>query len=464
MTERIPSGSDRLDAILGGGLLRNALNLFVGLPGTGKTILAQQYLFRNATEEHPGIYLSTVSEPLEKILRYGQTLDFFDPNAVGSSVFYDDLGPGLNQDGLSGVLDHITNLLKRRRPGVIVVDSFKALRPYAEQGGDFRRFLHVLGGRLAALPVTSFWLGEYGAEEISEAPEFALADAIVSLTTDRTAEREVRVVQVLKLRGSGFLSGKHAYRISSGGIEAFPRLADPVEEPSYDLDAGRISSGIGILDGMLADGYFPGASTLVAGPSGSGKTLMGLHFVFNGAELGERGVIATLEENPTQLQRIVQGFGWSLEHPMVEVMYRTPVDIYLDAWVYELLQMIQRTGARRVMIDSLGDLRAAAGDEMRFREYIYSLLQRLSRQGVSAMMTQEIPELFGATRLSEYGVSHLSDNVVLLQFLRGQSQVKRAITVMKTRGSAHDPGIRQFKITSEGFVLGEEFSPDQSWR
>lgn len=463
MSERIASGSPELDAILGGGLVRSGLNLIMGLPGSGKTILAQQYLFHNATRERPGLYLSTVSEPLEKMLRYGQSLEFFDRQAVGSSVFYEDLGARLNGEGLPGVLEEVTSLLKRHSPGIVVVDSFKALHPYAQDDRAFRQFLHEFAGRLSAIPVTSFWIGEYGPGEMSEVPEFAVVDAILSLTMERLGEREVRKLEVLKLRGSGFLSGKHAYRISADGIETFPRLADPVEQGSYELDAERISSGIPILDGMLSDGYYPGASTLVAGPSGSGKTLMALHFVFNGAEgLGDRGVLATLQENPTQLERIVRGFGWSLDHPAVHVMYRTPVDIYLDEWVYELLRTIERTGARRVMIDSLGDLRAAAGDEIRFREYIYSLLQRLTRQGVSVMMTQEIPELFGVTRLSEYGISHLSDNVVLLQYLRRDSQVKRAITVMKTRGSAHDPRILEFEITPSGFVLGERFAADQS--
>jgi circadian clock protein KaiC len=143
-------------------------------------------------------------------------------------------------------------------------------------------------------------------------------------------------------------------------------------------------------------------------------------------------------------------------------MYRSAVDLYLDEWVHDFLDTVERTGARRVLIDSLGDLRAAAGDELRFREYIYSLLQRCARANVSVMMTQEVPELFGVTRLSEYGISHLSDNVVLLQFLRGDSALKRALTVLKTRGSAHDQHLREFDITAEGVLLGEQFSSGQS--
>lgn len=464
MTDRLPSGSDRLDAVLGGGLPLNGITLLAGRPGSGKTILAQQYLFGNATVDRPALYLSTVSEPLEKILRYGQSLDYFDTSALGASVFYEDLGQTLNDQGLPGVLARVTELLRQRRPGLVVIDSFKALRVYATDAGAFRRFLHELAGRLSAMAVTSFWVGEYGDADASDAPEFAIADAILSLSADNTAEREMRVLQVLKLRGSGFLTGKHTYRLSRAGLEVFPRLADPIDVASYGEGVERISSGVPALDGMLSEGYWRGSSTLVAGPSGAGKTLLGLHFIFAGAQRGETGVIATFQENPVQLQRILQGFSWSLQDAGIELMYRSAVDLYLDEWVHDFLETVERTGARRVLIDSLGDLRAAAGDELRFREYVYSLLQRCARANVSVMMTQEVPELFGVTRLSEYGISHLSDNVVLLQFLRGDSALKRALTVLKTRGSAHDQHLRQYEITAEGVLLGEQFSPGQSLR
>ena len=132
MSERLLSGHSRLDGVLGGGLLVDAINMLIGLPGTGKTILAQQYLFANATLERPGLYLATVSEPFDKILRYGQSLRFFDPEAVGHSVFYEDLGPALNERGLAGVLEQVSALIKERRPGIMVIDSFKALSAYAE--------------------------------------------------------------------------------------------------------------------------------------------------------------------------------------------------------------------------------------------------------------------------------------------------------------------------------------------
>jgi circadian clock protein KaiC len=453
-----------MDAVLGGGLPANSINLVAGAPGSGKTILAQQFLFENARDDRPGIYLSTVSEPLEKILRYGQTLTFFDPAAVGSRVFYDDLGACFEEeDALGAALGRILELVRERRPGFIVIDSFKALHSYAADANAFRGFLHDLAGALSAYPATSLWVGEYATDDADLAPEFAVADGIISLVTERAGDRAIRILRVDKLRGSSPMSGNHAYRLSGNGIDVFPRLADPAVDDVYALDDQRISSGLPILDEVLHSGYWPGASTLVAGPSGSGKTLLGMHFIFGGVETGEPGLIATLQENEIQLERVAQGFGWSLETDDVHLMYRSPVDVYLDEWVYDLLARVEEHGIRRVLIDSLGDLQAVAADEVRFREWIYSLLQRTTRAGVSVFMTQEVGELFGATRLSEYGISHLSDNVVLLQYVRGRSRIHRALSVMKTRASSHDPRILGFSITSDGVEIGDPFGDDQSW-
>ena len=452
---RFSSGNPHVDAVLGGGLPANALNMIIGLPGSGKTILAEQFMFHNASVQRPGVYLSTVSEPLDKILRYGQGLEFFDAEAIGRSVFFSDLGQALNDGGLDEVLGQVREMITEHRPGVITIDSFKALSAYAASPRAFRQFLHELAGILTALPASSFWIGEYGRAEIAIAPEFAVADAIILLTTRREAERAIRQLEVVKLRGAGFMSGEHAYRIGQDGLHVFPRLAESLAVAPYELQPERMSSGIPAIDEMLADGYWPGASTMVAGPSGSGKTLMGLHFIFNGAAAGQPGIIATLQENATQLERIVTGFDWSLANDGVELMYRSPVDLYLDEWFYELLDAIAATGARRVFIDSLGDLQRAAVDELRFREYLYSLLQHCAERQISVMLSQETQNLFEIPRLSDTDISNLSDNVVVLQFVRRGAELQRAILVLKTRASRHAPDVRQFNITSKGIVLGE---------
>jgi circadian clock protein KaiC len=116
------------------------------------------------------------------------------------------------------------------------------------------------------------------------------------------------------------------------------------------------------------------------------------------------------------------------------------------------------------LIDSVAELRTAATDDVGFSEYAYSLLQRTSRAGISLFGTYEIPELYGVTRISDLGISYLSDNVVLLQYVRSESTVKRALTVMKTRASGHDPSIREFTISSDGIRLGDPFDASQRWR
>jgi circadian clock protein KaiC len=460
--ERASSGDEGLDLILGGGLPMHGINLIMGLPGSGKTLLCQQFIFARATAERPALYLSTVSEPFEKILQYAQTLSFFDRHAIGRSVFYEDLGPAVaGERGLTGVIERIGALIRDRRPGIIAIDSFKALGAFADDARGFRRFLHDLAALLTAFPATCFWIGEYSEDEAHTAPEFAVADAIISLATERVSERTLRLIEVTKLRGSDFRSGRHTYRLSNDGITVFPRLADPLRQEDYRLSEDRISTGIAPLDTMLAEGYAPGSSTLVAGPSGAGKTLMGLHFIYSGAANGQPGVIATLQENPIQLQKIARGFDWSLDDERVAVMYRSPNDVYVDEWVYELLALIKTTGATRVMIDSLSDLQYATPDPVRFREFIYSLTQRLSRAGISPLMTSEIPDLFHVGRLAEYGISHLSDNVILLQYLRAESRLLRTVTILKSRASAHDPEIREFDITPDGIVLGNAIAGEQ---
>jgi circadian clock protein KaiC len=457
VSDRLSSGHPPLDAVLDGGLPAYGINLIVGAPGSGKTILASQFVFHNATEQRPALYLSTVSEPFDKLLRYGDTLAFFDRSKIGSAVRYEDLGAVLLSAGLDGVLGTVSDLLRTHRPALIVIDSFKALSAFAATEGDYRRFLHDLAGRLSVLATSALWVGEYDADDTAAAAEFAVADTIITLRVRRAGRRQVRGLEVHKLRGSGFQPGEHAFRLSADGVAVFPRLADPLDPAAYELGEERVSTGIAALDEVLGDGFWPGSATLVAGPSGCGKTVMGLHFVFEGARIGEPAIFATLQENPVQLGRLARGFGWSFDaSPAARLLARSPVSMYIDEWVYELLALIEDTGAKRVVIDSLGDLAlAAGGDDVRFREYIYSLLQRCSRRGVSLLMTLETLELFGVTRISDVGVSHLSDNVVLLQYVREQSQLNRALTVFKTRASHHDPSIRYFHISAEGITLGE---------
>ena len=437
------------------------------MPGSGKTILSQQYVFSNATVERPALFLSTVTEPVDKVIRYGQSLDFFDAAAIRDRrVIYEDLGVLLTRNGIGGispdiageVLDAIDRFLKELRPGILVIDSFQAFHAFATDENQFRLFLHGLIRRLTASATTAIWNAPYNNEQAQEVAEFAAADGVVSLDIQRRGGRELRVLQVLKLRGSPFLSGEHAYRISTSGIDVFPRLADHQDRSPYELSGERVATGVPALDKMLGEGYWEGSSTMICGPSGVGKTLMGMHFILQGARTGQPGILATFQETPGQLGRIATGFGWSVDEPGVHILSRSVVDMYIDQWVYELLDLIDKTGARRIVIDSLVDLMVTAGDVVRFREWMYSLIQRCARRGISLMMIVEVPELFQLRRISEQGVSHLSDNVILLQYVQDGARLTRAVTVLKTRAARHEPVAHRYEISDQGLELGEQIA------
>ena len=172
MIERISSGHERLDALLGGGLPANGINLIIGHPGTGKTILAEQYLFHNATRERPGVYLSTMSEPFDKILRYGQVADVLRHRRDRHVGLLRRSRRGRQPaTAFPGVVDQIDVLLKEQQPSFVVIDSFKALRVVRLRRSRVppvparpRRPPH------ARSPRPSFWIGEYDRNQAADAP------------------------------------------------------------------------------------------------------------------------------------------------------------------------------------------------------------------------------------------------------------------------------------------------------
>ena len=152
-----------------------------------------------------------------------------------------------------------------------------------------------------------------------------------------------------------------------------------------------------------------------------------------------------------------------MEEEGVELMYRSPVDMYIDEWVYDLLEAVERTGARRVLVDSLTDLQLASPDEVRFREYMYSLVQRLSREGVSLFMTSELPDLYHVSGSPSSASRTCPTTSYCSSTSAMRATVRRALTVLKTRASRHEPEIREFRVSPEGIVLGDPFAPAQTF-
>ena len=241
----------------------------------------------------------------------------------------------------------------------------------------------------------------------------------------------------------------------SGSIT--PRIKTPHIAPTYTFSEGRLKSSVSGFDEMLGGGIPEGSSTMIAGGAGTGKTLLGIHFVTSAAERGDSSVIVGFQENPAQMDAITERYGWNLkkmkDNNLVSHLYHSPVELQPDIHFHRVREAVDKVDAKLVLIDSLKDIEIATPDKIRYKDYVYSLVNEFRMRGITTLMTNEIPELFGPFQLSEYGVSFMADNVLLLRYVELAGKMSRAINVMKVRGSMHSKDFREFEIDSKGIKL-----------
>jgi circadian clock protein KaiC len=454
-TDRLSSGNTEADYILGGGFPANSINIVMGHPGSGKTIFAEQLIFHNAGGDRPILYFTTLSEPLEKVVRYLQGFRFFDETKLGTEVIYEDVGPRLASEGASALIPLLENAIQTLSPKIIVIDSFKAVHDLAPTVAERRRMVYEMTALLSAYGTTAFLLGEYTEEDILRYPEFAVADGIVELSRRRLGNRDERFFRVYKLRGSSYLEGAHAFRITDSGLDLYPRLVSPQMPEGYEPPTERISTGIGGLDEMLGGGLWRGSTTLLGGPSGAGKTTIGLQFALEGAMRGEPSLYMNFQENPTQLLRTIHRLGVDPEEAQakgLELVYASPVELQIDSIIVGMFRRIQERNVRRLVVDALGDLASAATDPQRLHDYLYALVQHFAVSTVTSVLTVETTGNTISGKGMQNAMSYLSDNVVLLT-VDGENLTRRRVRVMKTRGSAHDPQVREVEITEAGLAI-----------
>ena len=457
MTQKVSTGSTGLDEILMGGIPANTITVLMGPPGSGKTILAEQMAFHNASPETPVLYLTTLAEPLDKFIVHGENYSFFDSSKVGVSVFYEDLGYIVRQFGIASLAEKVTDLLIKYRPKLIFVDSFKALNELLSSETERRTVIYDFATALSAYDCTSFLVGEYSPAMVTEFPEFAIADVVLNLMRHMTNVREQRFLRVEKIRGSDSIPGMHAFSITKNGIEIHPRILTPRVAPTYNPRVERVTTGIKGLDELVAEGFWRGSTTLIAGPSGSGKTIMALHFIRQGALDGEPSLYLGFQENPTQLARIMLNLGWNTEDLIssgnLELMYRSPVEMQLDQVAAELFGRVRAGKVRRVAIDSLDDLERSSVDRQRFADFIYALMQWFAVENVTCMTTVEISHLFSGASVTQQQVSNMCDNLVVLGLSTERGDLRRTLRIVKTRGSSHDEREHTLQISGRGAIV-----------
>ncbi len=463
----LPTGVPGLDEILGGGLPEFSFNIIAGAPGGGKTTLAHQIMFANATPERPALYFTVLGEPAIKMLRYQQQFQFFDQTKLNASIRFINLSQVVLDQDLSAVLEAIVKEVEAASPGIVVVDSFRTVVRKAQSGTDnveLQGFIQRLALNLTSWQATTFLIGEYDDAEIRDNPVFTVADGLFWLSQQVERNSIVRKLQIKKSRGQASVPGLHTFRITDAGLQTFPRtlgLNDKVEKPRGHR---RLSSGIPELDEMMGGGIPEGDSLLVAGSSGTGKSLLGTKFIVEGIRQGEPGIVAMFEERPEEYADRAASFGLDLVTPQQEgtlkLLYIRPLDLSVDETVREIIDAVQEMGVKRLVIDSLAgfEMALAPGFRTDFRESLYRMIGALTRTGVTILSTVEVQETFTGFTLSAYAISFLSDDILRLRYVSLDGQLRKMMVVIKMRRSAHSIDMREFEITSKGFVIGERLT------
>ena len=458
----IATGVPGLDQILGGGLPALSFNLIAGGPGAGKTTLAMQLLFANASEARPALFLILLGETTLKMMRYQQQFEFFDLGRVGTEVHFLNLSEEALTRDLDLVLARIVEEVDRLRPGFLVVDSFRSLiRPHGAEDLASRldHFIQRLALHLTTWEITSFLIGEYDEHELRN-PVFTVADGILWLTQAVHRNSVVRKLQVVKTRGMELMPGLHTVRISARGLQVFPRIPEQRREVR-PTDGRRLSTGITGLDEMMCGGITAGDSVVLVGPTGSGKTTFACQFVAAGLREGEAAVVAVFEEHPEKYLERAKAYGVDFREAVdkgkLRIIYLRPLDLSVDETLEEIRTSVEDIGASRVVIDSITGFEIALAPTFRedFRESLYRLIGALTSLGATIYSTVEVQDSREGFRLTGYQISFLTDTIINQRFVEMEGELRKALAVVKMRGSDHSREFRTYELTGTGVRVRE---------
>jgi circadian clock protein KaiC len=402
-----------------------------------------------------------------KMLRYQQQFPIFDINKVNQSIRYVNLSEDLLEGDFDRVLSRIAEEVKDYAPSLVFVDSFRSVmqsaKPDEHGPSELQRFVQQLGMQMTSWQATTFLIGEYLVPEAESSAVFTVADGILWLSQNMQRNSMVRKMQVVKMRGQAQASGLHTFRISDEGIQVFPRaIADQGAAVSSAIRRSpgeqRVAMGTPGLDDMLGGGLPMGYSMLLVGPSGSGKTILATEFLAEGVRRGEPGVIAAFEKSPSQL--LNNKLQTLVEAGQVGVINTRSLDLSIDETLHDLIKMINRMQAKRVVIDSLSGFELALAPEFSedFRGSLYRMIAQLTGMGVTILMTSELEDRYTDLRFSPFGSAFLADAIIVQRYIEIVGQFKRVLSVIKVRGSQHSKNIRLFDITDEGILIGETLS------
>ena len=457
-------GVGGLDDITKGGLARGRLFLLEGSPGTGKTTIATQFLMNGAAAGEHGLYI-TLSETEDELrasaASHGWSLDgieifelvppesLLDEDQQQSLLYSSDLE-------LGETTKRIFEAFEKIKPDRVVLDSLSEIRLLAQSSLRYRRQILALKHYFARSGATVLMLDDLSSEE-NDRTMHSVAHGVIrleELSPEYGAER--RRLRVIKYRGQRYRGGNHDFVIETGGVRVFPRLVSAEHRGEFDRKV--LASKSPELNALLGGGIERGSSVLMLGPAGAGKSLLALSFVVGAIDRGERAAMFVFDEELGLLFERAKGLGIDLQ-AMVESgrLFIEQVDA-AEMTPGELSERVrhcvEESKAQTVVIDSLNGYQAAMPEEHSLVLHMHELLQYLNRQGASTFLTVAQHGLVGDMK-APVDVTYLADTVILLRYFEARGRVRRAVSVIKKRTSAHEDTIREYCIDSRGITLGQ---------
>ncbi len=466
--QMVSTGIEGLDDVMSGGFARRRLFLIEGVPGSGKTTLALQYLIAAVQRGEPVLYvtLSETAEELRAVAEsHGWRLDGIEIRELTptdgalepdeqNTMFYP------SEVELASTIKSILGDVERVRPTCIVFDSLSELRLLAGSPLRYRRQILALKQYFATRQCTVILLDDMTATD-RDLQMQSIAHGVVLLEQLHpeygSARRRLRVV---KYRGVEFRGGFHDYAIKRGGIEVFPRLV--AAEHRQTVPIGRLASGIPEFDMLLGGGLEEGTSTLIVGAAGTGKSTLAAQFVSAAAARGQHCAMFAFDENPqTLLSRcdaLQVDLARHLESGLVTLQQIDPVELSPGEFTQAIRRAVERDHAKIIVIDSLNGYLNAMPEERFLTIQLHELLMYLGQRGVATILIGAHQGLIGSQMNTPVDASYLADAVVLLRYFETQGEVRQAISVMKKRGSEHERTIREFRLDQGRISVGETLS------
>jgi circadian clock protein KaiC len=454
-----------LDEVLCGGLTPDRVYLVEGVPGSGKTTLALQFLLEGVRRGERVLYV-TLSETESELHAIAQShgwslqgIDIRELSPSEASLRPDDQYTMFHPSEveLSETTRAILADVDRLKPRRIVFDSLSEMRLLAGNPLRYRRQLLALKqffvGRMCTVVLLDDMTNTRHDLQVQSVVHGVIR--LEQMNPEYGAER--RRLIVLKYRGVAMRGGYHDYVIKRGGLVVFPRLV--ARDHAIEHPAGLLSSGVAEIDDLLGGGLERGSSTLIIGAAGTGKSSLATQFAVEAAARGEHAAMFVFDESLASLRRRSEGLGIGLsEHLAAEritAQQVDPAELSPGEFAHRIMHCVERRRARLVVIDSLNGYMSAMPEERYLIAQLHELLAYLGKAGVATILIAAHQGLIGSSMQAPVDASYLADAVVLMRYFEARGEVRQAVSVMKKRGSSHERTIREFRLTSEGLYVGE---------